>query len=72
MFFFHAVANCLTVLKRGPEMDVTGQLSFALQFVDRVCRLSRTMATGYKKRLEHPSEKPPDDVPRASWRAVFS
>jgi hypothetical protein len=30
------------------------------------------MITGYKKkRLGHPSEKLSDDIPRASWRAVF-
>jgi hypothetical protein len=31
--------DCLTVLKRVPEMDVTRQLSFAQQFVDRVLPL---------------------------------
>ena len=31
--------DCLTVLKRVPEMDVTRQLSFAQQFVDRVLSL---------------------------------
>jgi hypothetical protein len=31
--------DCLTVLKRVLEMDVTGQLSFAQRFVDRVLSL---------------------------------
>ena len=31
--------DCLTVLKRVLEMDVTGQLSFAQQFVDRILSL---------------------------------
>ncbi|KAJ7598325.1 glycosyl transferase [Mycena floridula] len=36
------------------------------------CRLSRTMITGFKKKLGHPSEKVSGtEVPRASWRAVI-